>query len=296
MALRFVILGKESLFRGPGCRLTPRRARVVRVRTGERHRRKGGKVDWGEALKVVLEHAGKGGTQAQEVVTRLQADGQTVFQPIFNMCHRDATARGAEKLTGVQGELATAQNQVKDLERQLAEARSATPSTKALQDAHRDELEKLDAKHKAAQKNLQNLLDAARMDSVMARVRTALKGKVDEEYLSTVLLAKDDVRKRIRFTDAGALEITQSGSDIRLTPADGQDLVELFSQDLFNGVPAKWRLSNADAGGGAGGSGAGGGGGTAGGTGDLVGAFIQNMEKSNQARPNPLRAPATAAK
>ena len=198
------------------------------------------------SLKKLL---GEGKT-VKDIVKAVLDDTQTqpVYQEIFQRGHAEETRASkakfdalTEQVTGLTGQLSTAQTALTDLQ-------SKTPDVKTVTDQFQAQIADLSAKNKAKLDTMQAKVN----DTLLRRGRADLKSSliakgVDPDY-ADVLVNKEDVKLRMRPSDDGDIQVMADGKDIPLTVGEGQTPLGLLTEELSGKVPAKFLSSSSDRG------------------------------------------------
>lgn len=200
-----------------------------------------------------------------------------VFQPIFDRGHNAGLAKGSSQSTDLKTRAETAEAAAKAATEQLDEFKKKSPDAAKLQEQYQSDLKKKDEEHKAELAKRDQVLAAERTKRVRSDlVRELLSHKVDKDY-AEVLADKPEVRDRIRFNDAGEIEVLQKGKDIAIVPSSEKGALAMLSEELKATVPAKFITSDAT-----GGSGVGSENGTSAPSGDVFNTIREKEKKRNE--------------
>lgn len=198
----------------------------------------------------------------EKIAEALQSDAHGVFQTIYDKGHSNATERSTSRTKELETELATAKGNLTKAQEQLEEYRKKAPDSEKLREQYERDLEKIQQEHEEKVKTIESKLVNEREKRHFSELKAHLvdgKQRLDPDY-ADVLTQKEEVRKRIKFTEDGELEVLQAGKEIALAPADGVSPLALLAEELKKNAPKKFILVEGDRGAGAGGEAGSGGG------------------------------------
>ena len=209
-------------------------------------------------LKTLKDLAKKFEAANKDAVLQIvQADMHDVFQAAHDQGHSAATTKAESKVTAATSAKEKAEADLAAANTTIAELRKNTPpSVQELQQRHDRAIQDLQNQHKTEKEGLVNQLQEVKIDQAMDLLVATLADDfgVDKEYSNTILKAKQDLRKRVRFSEAGHREILQAGKDIAIVGNDQKSDVQLWAAEVAKTVPEKFVNSKVNRGSGTRGS------------------------------------------
>lgn len=207
--------------------------------------------------KVASATEGLDGDDADEAKAKeLKNMDQSVRQFLWNGGHKAATKQNAEKIESLESERESLQEQIEEKERQLEELKEVQPDAEKIEAEYQEEIKELKEQHAAAVEELRQKIRDRDKGSFRNRVFARVSKILDSDYVD-VQLQRMEAQGRIKIDDDGDIEILQPGKEIPYMADSEEALVETVVEELASEAPDKWKVSNADSGGGSSGSGGG---------------------------------------
>lgn len=184
----------------------------------------------------------------EEVVRGIHDSAQNVYQVIFDRGHSTATTKAAAEKTRLEGELVAANTAKQEAETKYTQLKAENPDVAKIHEQYGAQITDLKEKNKETVKTLKAQFGSERHNRAVADLRTKLVSVgVDPDY-AAVQAEKPEVQKRLRFDDAGNLEVLQEGKEIPLQPGDGKVPLDLLAAELKGRTPAKFVTATVDRG------------------------------------------------
>ena len=193
---------------------------------------------------IVAEHS------TELIAKSLQTYGREIWQVAFNEGHNSGARKSEALYEDAKGSLATTTADLEKATTRMKEMEDNQPDLAAIRDQHRTEITEIKDGFKA------DLADRDQkvMDERLRNARTDLASKlehecgIDPDYAREVLVAKDEVKRRLRFAEDGSLLVLQLGRDIEIQPTDEKSAISILAEEVAKGVSPKWVTSKADRG------------------------------------------------
>lgn len=197
----------------------------------------------------------------EEVKKVVQSSMHPVFQDINDGGRAAANADNKQKLEKTQQQLDAEKQAREKAETDLKALEGKAPEATKLKEKYDAEVTLIRQQSEQKVKETEKQLLEERLEVAKAKLSKELEDlKVDPEYASTVLVAREDVVARLKPGEKGKVDVLKAGSqDVTIVPAEGKTAVKHLAEELAEKVPDRWKTSKVKRGSGTHGSGGGGG-------------------------------------
>lgn len=200
-----------------------------------------------ELSELIANLLAKFSATPDEVFAALQSGAQPLYQRAFAAGHTAGLTKGRGEKAEVEARLTEVQGQLETAQTQLREVQERTPDTNAIRTQYQNEIKTLKDQHKTALQAEKDKRVNAEKDRAFATLQAKL-GKGLNPLVARLLVQDKAVRDRIHVNEDGTLEVMQKGKEIPFSPADDQDVLDLFASELIADQPADFRLADGDSG------------------------------------------------
>jgi uncharacterized protein YdaU (DUF1376 family) len=201
-------------------------------------------VDLTEAIRVLMGHADRA-----EVVTELQKAAHPIYQEIFNRGHAEETRNSKSKLEDKDAKIAALTTE-RDAAMEKAKSFDKTaPEWETKEKQYQSEIASLKEKAATAQQEAQATVLAERRNTALSDLKARLIARKIHPDYADVLIQKPDVVKRVVFDEKdGSRRVLQAGKEIPLSPAEGQDVLDMMADELVSKTDKLFITANGDRG------------------------------------------------
>lgn len=180
-----------------------------------------------------------------EVLGVLKADVHEVFQDINDGGRRAANEANKTKMDSLEAKVTTAEAAKVAAEKKVTELNGQAPDAARLKETYDRSIADLQSTHKTELEAKDGVILTERISNAKKELVTALvKAGIDEEYASTIMVEKAEVRDRLKPGQDGKIQIMKSGSDLPLVPPGGDKTIyNLLAEELAPTVTDRWKTS-----------------------------------------------------
>lgn len=182
----------------------------------------------------------------QEIAGGLQSHAHPVYQEIFNRGHAEETKDATKKIEAKDAEIARLGTELTAAQEKAKKLEKSEPQWETKEREYQTEIADLKDKAKNAKAEAQALVLDERRKTALTELKSKLIArKVHPDY-AEVLADKREVRDRVTFNDDGSRKVLQAGKAIPLSPAEGQDVLDMLSDELVAKVDKVFIMANGD--------------------------------------------------
>lgn len=224
-----------------------------------------------DELKQFVELAKKyeRGKDKAAVVKAISEHAHEAFQDIHDTGHSAATSAKNTEIKTLEGQVLDFKTRAETAETKLKGIDEKSPDIAKVRETYEAAEKKLREEHQAhvntltqQQQDALKAKDKALLDLQLKQATGQLVKKladsklgVVEDYAETILINKDDVKSRLVPQPDGSVKVLKKGStDLFIVPTDDQTALDIFAQELAEGVDDRWKGSGSGRGSGSKGS------------------------------------------
>lgn len=219
-------------------------------------------MDWNEINEAIREKVndatdGLNGDEADQAKANVLDNlDQGVRQFLWNGGHKAATAQKSDRIKDLQNERDRIKSELEQTKEQLQALEEDQPNVEKIRSEYEEQIRNLKEEHQEAVEELRGKLHDRDKGSFKNRALAEGSDRLDRDWLD-VQLERMEMEGRIQRTEDGSIQVLQPGKDIPYMADSEDELAQTVVEELAQEAPTKFKLSQADSGGGSRGEGSG---------------------------------------